>query len=82
MAAADRLSRDLGTTLEVQAARGYGPLANLYWGMALDLLDRRAEALERYDRVLQLPAQGKSHKLAQRYRRTPYQRGSVSSPGS
>lgn len=82
MAAADRLASDLGTAMEVQAARGYVPLANLYWGMALDLLERRSEALERYDRVLRLPAQGKSHKLAQRYRRTPYQRGSGSAPGS
>ena len=82
MIEADRLSHDLGSDMELQAARGYTPLANLYAGMALDLAGRRAEAMERYDRVLELPAQGKSHKLADRYRRKAYERGSSDSSPS
>lgn len=82
MVEADRLSYDLGSDKSLQAARGYVPLANLYAGMALDQVGRRADALERYDRVLELPEQSQSHKLATRYRREPYQRGGTASSGS
>ncbi|HCV26255.1 MAG TPA: hypothetical protein QF604_01845 [Candidatus Latescibacteria bacterium] len=69
------LSVSLGEDLETQAARGYTSLANLYWGMVLDMAGHRSEAMERYDRVLRLPAQGKSHTLARRYRLDPFERG-------
>ncbi|MEE2657451.1 MAG: tetratricopeptide repeat protein [Candidatus Latescibacterota bacterium] len=71
---ADSLSYGLGDDLDLQAFRGYVSLANLYLGMSLDELGRRAEAMRRYDRVLRLPAKGSSHKRAEGYKREPFTR--------
>ena len=73
----DSLSYTLGKESEVQAVRGYTPLANLYLGMAYDETDHRELALDCYRRVRQLPRQRRSHELAKRYQKTAYTR----SPG-
>ena len=75
MSAADGLSHALGAGGEAQAASGHVPLANLYLGMALDALGQRVAALSRYERVLDLPRHGSSHKLARRYRDRAYSSG-------
>ena len=72
MSAADSLSRSLGESPTAQFVQGFGPLANLYLGMAGDALERRDLARSRYERVLELPNHGSSHKLARRYLAEPY----------
>jgi tetratricopeptide (TPR) repeat protein len=70
----DSLARTLGPDPDDQAARGYTALANLYLGMTRDELGRREAAQEAFRRVLDLPAQGRSHELAKAYRKDPYRR--------
>ena len=41
-------------------------------GMILDIIGNRNEALQEYEKVLDLPNQGDAHKRAKRYRRAPY----------
>lgn len=81
-AVADSLGRTLGAKVADQAANGYSALVNLYLGMTYDELGRRDEAVRCFDRVLELPEWGTSHKLAKRYRKEPFARqgGEVVSP--
>lgn len=74
LATVDSLSYTLGEDREVQAVRGYTPLANLYLGMAYDETDRRELALDSYRRVRKLPKYQRSHELAKRYQKNAYTR--------
>lgn len=75
MTAADSLSSTLDSRGAAEGVGGYLPLANLYLGMALDGLGQRPAALERYERVLELPRHGSSHKLAGLYIERAYGSG-------
>lgn len=81
LSAADSLSRTLGQDPETQGAGGFAALANLYLGLTYAELGRPDDALASYDRVLALPAYGKSHDLARSYRQDVV-RGGRPQPGS
>lgn len=75
---ADSLVQVLAEGNKPSATNGYAALALLYLGMTQDELGDHKAATRSFDRVLQLPEQGKSHVLARRYREQPY--GSAPSP--
>ena len=62
----------LGRGLRPGSDLGYLALGNLMLGMTYDRLGERALAVECYERVMTLPNQDKSHKLAGRYLDEPY----------
>ncbi|HTP79405.1 MAG TPA: hypothetical protein VMM57_03255 [Bacteroidota bacterium] len=60
--------------LDKDGSSGFMAMANLHIGMIYDLQKRRAEAVQQYQKVLQLKEYENSRKDAARYIETPYAR--------
>lgn len=72
LSSVDSLVQTLPKDKEPSATNGYVALSLLYLGMTRDELGERDAAVDCFNRVLQLPAQGRSHDLARRYKKQPY----------
>ena len=68
LAAAD----SLGPEADSKRSRRFMVLANLMLGKIHDVQDKRRQAVERYERVLQLPDFSNCHEQARKYLKDPY----------